>query len=187
MTFELIGKTRVLISLCAQDMKDYSLEFDTMSLSDPQCKKAISSILSIACDKTGFNIKNGNLLIEALPYDNGCLILLSNEKKSDRRVYKIKKNSHSLCCVFDELESFIKAVLSLSDMSFSFYPNSAYFYSDKYYLIFERPVIPKKSRVMLSEYAKIMMCGRAFTARLKESGKLLANKNAVKTIGKAFR
>ena len=48
MTFELIGKTRVLISLCAQDMKDYSLEFDTMSLSDPKCKKAISSILSIA-------------------------------------------------------------------------------------------------------------------------------------------
>lgn len=186
MTIEQLDSTKVLISLCAQDMKNYSLEFDTMDFEKPHCKKILTRLLAIACEKTGFNIDDGYLLVEALPYDNGCLILITASEKRGRRIYKIKKNNRSLCCVFEDTESFITAVLQLAKSGLSLYPNSAYFYNEKYYLVFACPALPKRARVLLSEYARVMLCNRSFAARLSESGKIIAKKNAVKIISKSF-
>ena len=94
MTVEQIDSSKVLISLCNEDLTEYSLRFDTMSFNDPHSRRILNKLLTIACGKTGIKQeKDKSMLVEAMPHSNGCLILLTmNHKKKKRTVYRIKKN-----------------------------------------------------------------------------------------------
>ena len=68
MTIEQIDSNRILIALCDDDMKSFSLEFESMTLSDPHVKEMIQRLLKFASNETGISVKNKKMLIEAIPY-----------------------------------------------------------------------------------------------------------------------
>ena len=90
MNIEQIDDSRVLITLCDEDMKSYSVSFDTMSLSDEHTKKVLKQLMYYASDKTGISFEKKHILIEALKYEHGCILLFTVSEKGKRKIYKIK-------------------------------------------------------------------------------------------------
>ena len=47
MTIEQIDSNRILIALCDDDMKSFSLEFESMTLSEPSCQRNDTAVIKI--------------------------------------------------------------------------------------------------------------------------------------------
>ena len=56
MTIDRIKSNKILITLGNEDMRDFSLDYDTLSLYDSHCLKIIMRILQVACFKTDIEI-----------------------------------------------------------------------------------------------------------------------------------
>ena len=183
MTIEQIDKGKVLIVLGSSDMRDFSLDYSKMSFSDPHSKRILIRLLTLACLKTGISSYGKKMLVEALPHENGCIILLTLKPENKRKVYRIKRKNYSLCFVFGSLENLINLCVDLKDKCVT--ENRIYYYNNKYYVVFESVFSPKLKR-MITEYADKAEGRSILTARIKENGKLIADNNGVVTFGKYF-
>lgn len=187
MTIEQIDSSKVLIALCNQDMKDYELEFDSMGFENTHSKKVLNRFITMVCNKTGLSTNNKKLLMEALPHQNGCLILVTfMEKRIPRTKYRIKKPKENTCFCFENTDDFLKAILLIYNENIYVRSSRAYLFKKEYYLVFDYYPIPQIAKRILNEYGKRKKCTRAFLSALKEAGKTICDKNAVDTIGKAF-
>lgn len=187
MIIEQIDSSKVLISLCKVDMEDYQLEFSTMNLQNPHSKKILMRLLDIVCNKTGLSTKNKQLLLETLPLESGCLILVTfMDTKPKINKYRIKNQQNSLCFSFENSESFIKAVTLLYNENIYFRSCKAFLFDKKYYLVFDRCPVAHIAKRILSEFGKRKTCSRMFLSALNEAGKLLCKSNAVDILGKIF-
>ena len=167
MTIEQIDPSKVMIVLGSNDMKDFSLEYNTLSFKDPHSRKILSRLLTLACSKTGMNVDNKKMLVEALPHKSGCLILLTLKPKTKRRVYRVKKPNRCLCCIFFDVEKLICASVAL----YSKLPeNMIYNYNDKYYLLIEDN-IALRVLAQLEEFSDCYVCSKIAAAKVREAGK----------------
>lgn len=89
MTIDKIKSNKILITLCDEDMRDFSLDYDTLSLYDSHSRKILMRILQIACFKTDIEIKDKRMIVEALPTVDGCMLLLTVEDKN-RKKYRLQ-------------------------------------------------------------------------------------------------
>lgn len=167
MTIEQIDPSKVMIVLGSNDMKDFSLEYNTLSFSDPHSRKILSRLLTLACSKTGMSIDNKKMLVEALPHKSGCLILLTLKPKTKRRVYRVKKPEKCLCCIFSDVERLISASVALSK---SLPENSVFYYNDKYYLLIDKNVA-LYPLALLEEFSECYICSGIAAAKVKEAGR----------------
>lgn len=185
MIIQQIDNSKVLIVLGGNDMEDFSLEYEKLSFDDPHSKKILKRLLSLACSKAGFNITDKKILIEAIPQEKGCLILLTLVPERHRKIYRIKKQRKNLCYVFEDTENLISASKALSNSQIHF-ENSIYLWEGKYVVILENVI---ENTSLFSKFREFSVCtlkGKIHTARIKESGKLLADKNGMAVINKYF-
>ena len=166
MTIEQIDPSKVMIVLGNNDMKDFSLEYNTLSFSDPHSRKILSRLLTLACSKTGMSIDNKKMLVEALPHKSGCLILLTLKPKTKRRAFRIKKPDRYLCCIFADVERLISAAAALKDR---LPENSVFYFNDKYYLLIEKN-LALHTLATLEEFSECYMCSKIATAKVREAG-----------------
>lgn len=179
-----LSRNKILISLCNDDMKSFELNFDEMGLSDPHSKKILSRLLSLACNSNSIQTDNKVILCEALKSDDGCIILVSlSEKKQKRKKYRIKRITEYPCYKFKNVDDMLDAIKKLYNTDTLFYNNSAYFYKDNYYLVFDYPIVALKAKVILSQFAQKIRGSKTFIARLHESSKVLSSGNAIIHIG----
>lgn len=171
MTIEQIDPSKVMIVLGNNDMKDFSLEYNTLSFSDPHSRKILSRLLTLACSKTGISIDNKKMLVEALPHKSGCLILLTLKPKTKRRAYRIKKADRYLCCIFPDVERLITASVALKD---KLPENIVFYFDDKYYLLIEKN-IALHALAALEEFSQCYMCSKIAAAKVKEAGREIGN------------
>lgn len=187
MTIEQINSSKVLIALCNQDMKDYRLEFDSMGFENTHSRKILSRLIKVICTKTGLSTENKKLLMEALPFENGCLILVTfMEMKPKSTKYRIKRPREALCFTFDKTQDFLDCIALLYRENIYFPHSRAFLFNGLYYLIFDYYPVPKRAKRILSEFGKRRKCTKLLLSSLKEAGKALCEKNAVETIGKPF-
>lgn len=187
MIIEQIDSSKVLISLCKVDMEAYKLEFNNMDLKQPHSKKILERLLSIVCDKTGLSTKNKRLVMEALPLDNGCIILVTfMDIKPKKAKYRIKKHKTTVCFAFDNTENFIKAISLLYRQNIYFRSCKAILYNKMYYIVFEGCPVATTAKRILSEFGSRKSCTVGLLSALKEAGVFLCDSNAVDVIGKAF-
>ncbi len=182
-----LSKDKVLISLCDDDMKNFELKFDEMGMCDPHSKKIIYRLLTLACSSNNIETDNKTIVCEALKSDNGCVLFVSvKEKNYRRKKYRIKRISEYPCYKFRDVETMLTAFEKLYNLDTLYYNNSAYFYGDSYYLVFDYPIVAKKAEQVLSEFAVKTKGSKTFIARLSESGKTISNGNAIVHIGSAL-
>ena len=182
-----LSDTKLLISLCSEDMINFDLDFNKLSTSDPHSKKILSRLMTLACVKNSISTHNKSVILEAVPNDNGMLILMSLcEKVSKRKKYRIKRITQYPCYKFDNAETMLCAIEKLCDTDIFFYNNSAFFYKNRYYLVFDYPVVAKKARKILSEFAHSVKGTKPFVARLYECAKLISDGNAIVHIGSSL-
>ena len=96
MTIDKIKSNKILITLCDEDMRDFSLDYDTLSLYDSHSRKILMRILQIACFKTDIEIKDKRMIVEALPTVDGCMLLLTVEDKK-RKKYRLQNGKKCSC------------------------------------------------------------------------------------------
>lgn len=185
MTIEQIDASKVMILLGKGDMKDFLLEYETLSFSDPHSRRILSRLLKLACTKTGLDTTGKKMLVEALPHKSGCLILLTLTPKRKKQVYKVKQSDNSLCCVFDDVEALIQAGIALGKTCY-LPKNSVYLYLGKYYLLIERKPISVFTTAMLEEFSQAYMLDQISFARIRENGKLICENSALKTLACSF-
>lgn len=182
-----LSDDRVLISLCHEDMINFKLDFDTLEVNNPHSKKLLSRLLNLAVTSTGISTKNKSVVLEALENTDGCLILVSLcEKNKKRKKYRIKRIKEYPCFRFKNCDTLLCAIKSLYNTDTLFYNNSAYSYKNKYFLVFDYPVVSKKATKILTEYSDKLKATRPFVARLQEGGTKLASGNAIIHIGESL-
>ena len=179
-----LSDTKVLITLGIEDMKNFGLDFQKIGLSDPHSKKILSRLCTLACASNSIKTEEKTILLEAIESGDGMMLLLSvKEKESARKKYRIKRIEEYPCYRFYGAEQLLGCIERLCDSESLFYNNSAFFYKNRYYLVFDYPVVSKKAKMILSEFSQKVKGTKTFIARLQESGKPLCKGNAVMYIG----
>lgn len=186
MTIEQLDAHKVLISLCNEDMENFSLRFNALSFCDEHSRKVLTRLTQLACVKTGLQLNKSAVLMEALPHQSGCLLLLTILEKPSRKIYKVKRYKSFPCFVFFSAEELLSCAQSLGELEFSLHRNSLWLFENRYYLIFDYPVLHKASKGVLCEYSKEAESSAVSLSRIKESGKLLHKDSAMEHIYKAM-
>lgn len=193
MILELVDESRLLIILSPEDMEDYQLTFDSLDWQNGHSRSVIKEFLRMACRQKGFCPGDSRLLIEAVPDEEGCVLLVTMlpAEKAKRRVYRIKENHPILTPFlfrFDQAENLLAAV---DRVYRQFYlPKKAscgsrlYLLNRAYYLIiYGGKKLPCPVEILLTEYGSYIGKGQQAAAQILEHGKLLAGEDAVTTIG----
>ncbi len=184
MTIEKLSEKKVLISLCDEDMLEFSLDIETMGLMCEKSRSSILRLLKLAIKETGMNAKSKTVLMEALPLRSGCLFLLTFTEKSKENTYKLKKSGECICFAFADAEKMLCAAESLYLKSIKTYCEGLWLYKGKYYLIFGFPIIKNKVRTILEFYGKGAKRSALAVSRIKEGGKLLCTQNTLYDVGR---
>lgn len=169
MTIEMLDKGTILVSLCAEDMRQYALSFDEPSAACPRA--GLTNLLYHVGETCGLDHSGKSYLIEALPSYDGCLLIISVRRAKYRRKYRVKRRRSAQVYVFFDAD----AMLDYRRL----YPEetgySVYRYKDRYVLIPAVPA-PDNAYSRLCEYADRCSLSDAMTAHIKEYGALLWEK-----------
>ena len=193
MILELVDESRLLIILSPEDMEDYQLTFDSLDWRDGHSRTVIREFLQMACHQKGFCPGDSRLLIEAVPDEEGCVLLVTMlpEEKSKRKRYWIKENHPVLTPFvfrFDHAENLLAAVDRVYRQFYR--PQKAacsswlYLLNGAYYLVlYGGRRLPCSVEILLTEYGSFQGKGRNTAAQVLEHGKLLAGEDAVAALG----
>ncbi len=181
---EQIDEKRILISLGENDLERLSVKFEELSLDEIRSREVINELLMYASKTTGVSFKNKRIVIEALKYQHGCLLLLTVKEKFDRsKRYRIKNTEEPYIFKFDDAESFLCCIRELYKLS-SGQTTTAVLYRKSYYLIVTSSLpLSNKFKHIISEFSSEKHRGNVYSASLCEHGKVLAYSSAVDIIG----
>lgn len=186
MNIEQIDNSRIIISLCSKDMENFSVKFENLSLSDLQSRKVLKEILYYASSKTGISFKNKKIFIEAMQYENGCILLITlSDKNKKRKTYRIKKYKDFYIFIFDSVDSFLDCIKAIYNIHGNRYFSYAFVSNNIYHLVIQSTSILKSNYIKtISEFSTEIKRGKIYFEMLKEHAKTIASRNAVETIGK---
>lgn len=187
MTIEQLGEGRVLVSLKAQDIDRYHINIDKLNLRDKDTRESLKSLMSLVLKESGINPDGRAVLVEAMPHKDGMIILISVDSvKKLRKVYKVKRPLTIPACRFRDAEGLMGCVERLGFEEVSLGENSLWQFEEDFYLLFECCAVSPRAKAVLSEFSDFFSLSLVRVARIKEAGKLLAEKNAVQRINEAI-
>lgn len=189
MNIELIDKKRVLFDLCNDDMKLLSIEYNEFNLKSPENVWIIKNLINIAKERTGFYApKNSSLLVEAMPYDGGCFILITIKGKHIRgKKFKVLRKPFKIMFSFKNCENMLCAIEKVYRYSPSNYGSSIILYKDCYHiLITSNSKISNNIISILYEYSENSFSNSIKIAHIIELGKTILKDNAIKIAGGAI-
>lgn len=185
MNIEQLDPARILISLCNQDLEQYDVTFDTLDWKERHSRNVIRELLHYAADVTGINLNQKKLMIEALRYDNGCLLLVTIRESPHRKRYRIRRYHQANAFWFSDLDHFLSCIKALYRFPAIRYPSSAFSDKKGYYLIIHSTEgIQSGYLHTVMEFCSGKVNGKWLPAVLSEHGTVLARKNAIQRIGK---
>lgn len=188
MTIEQLDETRVLIALGKDDMHILSLEYSTMGFKDPYSRRVLKKLLALAGAKTGLTVSNRTVMVEALPYDKGCLLVLTLvPKENGPKKYRIKRSQTSTMYCFENSEALLGACEQLYLGGFLLTGSIVWEHKNKYYLIVKPSIaIAEKALFTLREYALVETTKKTEIAKITEHGNIVAESHAILHIGHAM-
>lgn len=167
-------------------MAHYDLTFETLSMQEPHSGRILRELMTHACSQTGISLKNKQVMIEAMQYEHGCLLLLTvSEKIRKQKTYRIKSRNQCMVFRFDDVENLLQCLQTLCQLH-ERHPHSAVYRLNKsYYLVLPSAFPPtKRLRYTLAEFADEHCSGKLMSAFLQEHACPLQTANAIDTIGK---
>ena len=182
MNIEKIDTSRILISLCARDMEKYDVTFESLNFSETHSRTVLKEIMACASAKTGVDFDNKRIMIEALKYENGCLLLFTLSSK--KKIYRARYYDNSYIFTFDSAENFLSCMKSLYHLKKDHFLSSAYLYQEKYYLVIEPSSRLKVKYIDIAkEFCDNYRKNCLLNGFLAEHAKVLKLHDAVQSIG----
>lgn len=182
LTVNRLSGNRVLIILAQEEMRDFSLDFSRMQLSDSHARRVLTRLMRMACRKSGIATDGQRVNIEALSLGEGCYLLVT---VGAARRYRLKQSTACVCCTFADSGDFLDAVAALYRSGAVCRRSSAYVYRGGYCLLFAYPSLPPAVGRVLSEYGDVTR-KPLYCAAVAEHGRLLCPSDAIGQIGKAM-
>lgn len=188
MNIEMLDKTRILISLCDKDLENYSVSFESLDITEKSSRRLLRMLMDNASMQTGVSFRNKSIVIEAMKFEHGCLLLITvSDSVKKRRTYRIKYYNDSYIYVFGDAGSLLSCIAELYRMGCSRPSSSVYLYNGRYYLVINSPTALGARYInMIREFCFSEKKGGISSAVLAEHGKAVALKNAVDTIGRCL-
>lgn len=186
MNIEQINSEKLLISLCDKELEEYHLTYETLSFTDTRSKKVIQEILLRAETRTGIRLNGKKLIVEAMKYDHGCILLVTIVNRRKRKIYHIKNRSNSYAFRFSDAEELLSCIeqLYLADEKIG---KSSILSDDRDYYLMLNSSIPSESFMRITgEYADSVQKGKITCSAISEKCTVLASKNAVELVGKSL-
>ena len=186
MNIEKINSEKLLISLCDKELEEYNLTYEGLSFSDNRSKRVIEELLIRAEGKTGMKLNGKKLMIEAMKYDHGCILLVTVVNRHKRKIYSIKSRSNNYAFRFDCAEELLACIEQLYRANETNKKSSILSDSRNYYLLLGN-CIPSESFMRITgEYAKSVQSGKITCSALREKCNVIAAENALETVGRAM-
>ena len=146
MNIEQIDSRRILISMTENELEDYSITFEALSLSEKQTQRVLKELMDRAAQRTGISFRDKRVLIEALKYEKGCIFLLTvSDKNRKRRIFRIKFCNESYMFLFKDAESLLSCIQALYRMNTGRLVSTVYFYRRQYYLVIKSTTALKRN------------------------------------------
>ena len=188
MNIEQIDEQRILISLCDEELELYSVSFDALGIGERNSEKMLKDLLSRAEEQTGISIKNKHILIEAMRFERGCLLLVTISEKSDRKTGgPLRAESNLLAFRFEDSDALLGCICALCTMKDFPCESSLLEYRGSYYLVISssEPADKAVTNTML-EFGSAAGKGRCFISSLREHARIITPERAVETVGRSI-
>ena len=186
---EKIDETRLLIGLTGEDMDLLDLTFNQLNWKDDYSREVIWKLLSRAKKEIGFMTDDKQLMIEAIPQQDGCFVLITLLAKlnRERKIFKIKENKKPYVFSFKSSENLIRAIERLYENESKFIRSTVLEYNEKYYIIlYIQGSMSTKLQAVVSEYGELIGKDFIVAAQISEQGRLIVKNNAIEKIGRSF-
>ena len=185
MKMELLENGCLKILLTEEDLQAYNITFDELDYNNETTRSVLHQLLEIARRDTGFD-SSGSLIIEALPVDNGCLLLLT--PAGGKRHIRMKRVVGPYIYELDDVDDVLCFARSMDGRTPVMLGSSLYQFGDRYRLIlYPGSPIAKEVVYILHEYAHIAGEGDAAAAYTAEHGHPIAVGDALGQLCTAMR
>lgn len=176
-----------MIALTNEDMSVLDIKFDRLNWKDEYSQKIIKRLLSKAEAEINSAIEDNEIMIESIPHDNGCFVLITlvSGKLDGRKIYKVKEKEKLYVFEFMTLDDFLDAIKFLKRKNSIELKNTLVLFDNKYYLIvYSKGVLSFDIQSILTEFSKFLNNSFVLAARIIELGNILVKDNAINIVGR---
>ncbi len=165
---ELLDNGCLKILLTEDDLRAFHLTFEDMDYSNDNTRNILHQLLETAHEETGFD-PNGSLVIEALPVDGGCLLLLT--PVSSKRRVRMKRAIGPFVYELEDADTVLRFARSVYGHTPPMCGSSLYQFDNRYRLVlYPGQALSKEMTHMLNEFAHLAGEGDAAAAFTAEHG-----------------
>ena len=192
MKMELLENGCLKILLSEDDLQALGLNFDRLDYDNASTREAIQALLLTAREETGFH-PAGGLLVEALPVDGGCLLLLT--PTAGHRRIRLKRAVGPYVYEAEDAEQLFRLADGLTRYQSAadarvqpWAGSSLYQFGEKYRLVlYPSTILPKGMDDLLLEFVRSAGEGDAAAAYTAEHGRAIAVGDALVRLCTAVR
>jgi negative regulator of genetic competence, sporulation and motility len=168
------------ILLTEDDLKEFHLTFEDLDYNNDATRSAMHKLLETARRETGFD-SSGSLMIEALPVDGGCMLLLT--PIGSKRHIRMKRVVGPYIFELDDVDTVFRLAKSVGGKTPPMFGSSLYRFDKKYRLVLY-PGTPLSREIgnLLGEFARPAGEGDAAAAYTAEHGESIAVGDALNRI-----
>ena len=191
-----INENKLKITLSENDMKQYSLDCDTIDYDNTETRRAFWNILDEVKHKTGFDAASQKIFIQLYPSkEGGCEMYVTklgerhkrNEDCPDQELHKLHPlHKRRAAYSFSSIDDIISVCRRLTEIGFSEKSSAWRSHIDgKYFLILEEPeenaYLPLTESSFIFEYGKSESLKNALLY-LHEHADCICSAEAVETL-----
>lgn len=190
---DLLPNGSLKIYLTNEDLQEWGLCFDSLNIHSASTKAILAALLASAKQDMGFDSEH--LLVEALPLEEGCLLLFTPMLDTAPRKLRLRRAGNPLVYHLEDAES----LLALAEGWCRFYPpeaplgspfgaSSLYRFGDGYRLVLY-PLSPlrKGAQQLLSELGTFVGEGETAVAFAAEHGAPMLIGNALQELCHGYK
>ena len=174
------AENRITVDLTKQDMAELDITYEEMDYSTIETRRVIWTLLDEAGKALGKELDpSRRMIIEAIPKsEGGCLLnftLLDAKRRISTQKQLLKKQSESIMCEFDSLDTLYRAAESCPEC----HESNLYEMGGKYRLIICGLCDSGNISRYFSEFGRVAGCDSLSCGHVNEHWNLLAEGNAL--------
>ncbi len=175
------------IILSEQELSERRLSFSLLDYRDAATRQALAQLLKEAQQRTGFHT-TGALLVEAVPLDDGCLLLVTPEPTRSRlRIRRVAGPFVYAVADADSLLDLARGWRREPQNARSLFSSSLYREGERYWLVvYPATAFSKRTRRLLETFSAGWREGEAAAAFVAEHHTPVLIGNALPTLSAAY-
>lgn len=180
MKMDLLENGCLKILLTEDDLRDFKLTFEDLDYNNENTRSALHQLLETARRETGFD-PTGSFIIEALPVDGGCMLLLT--PTGGKKHIRMKRVVGPYIYELDDADSVLHFAKSVGEHAQPMFGSSLYRFNKRYRLVlYPGAPLSREMGNLLGEFARPAGEGDVAAAYTAEHGESIVIGDALNRI-----